>query len=357
MPTVEQLKAKGTAGFKKGDFQVAIESYQLAIDKIDVKTKTTPSILFIKKKLLSNITAAYCKLEMYDAAIESCQEALSINHAAPTSDADLVEKSQAVTYKLHLRLALAFEGLGTLPALRLALRSLIHSVPVQHKFKRTIFHNESVGHCPREQRQGKALPSSSKIIFQRLYTKIYGPEGTFSVNATPNLFTNYEKPWAENSGWCRIAPDSDELLYWGGSLNRADEEDWVAKTKNHPLLIRVKRGDVHGFTPAEGKQIKELLGGRAVDPALLCFFNTATCLWRIEHCSGTPAPRRFGHQLVVLNKTVYMWGGSSRLSSFEDPNVWSLDVTTKIWTCVPLRYGKAPFSGKFVSLQSLSLSW
>ena len=221
--TIDQLKASGTASFKQKDYAKALESYQTAVDLIDIKAerskgKISSSKLLIKKQLLSNMAAAYTKLEMYQAAIETCELALLIIHSSTESELETITKSNEISSKLYIRMALAFESSGSLSDYRKAIKSLIRSIPPQSNYKRTIYHNINVGTEPRHIRQGKAVPNATKKIFNRLKKALYGTDGTFCVTAKENLTTNLERPWQANAGWCRTSKDSDEILYWSGKM-------------------------------------------------------------------------------------------------------------------------------------------
>ena len=357
---IDKLKSKGSTYFKKGNYASALNQWQIAVDLIDIKQHLNPDRLLLKKMLLSNMSAAYTKLEMYHEAIESGEQALQVVHSINDSSAETVEKSNDMSLKIHVRLALAYEKKGGLHDHRQALAALVRSIPSQRSFKRTIFHNELVGLSPRHERQGKAVPKSTRKIFERIYKKLYGSEATFSVGATPNLCTNMERPWSTNAGWCRVSEDSDIILYWSGHIQKKNSKDF-----NHPLMQRLAENPacIQSFSRAEREIVEGMFSTKVVEPSTLYFYNTFTKLWKMERCVGNVPPGRQGHKLVRLNSKFYVWGGkgagSGGLSmmggaSSGNPDMWELELSTKTWTKIVTRNGKAPYSGSIFNFVSFS---
>jgi len=311
------------------------------------------------------MVAAYTKLEMFPEAVESCQEALRIIPPTGVSpDDEATVQFHVISNKLQVRLALAYEGCAvnadcvdsSLESLRLAIASLVKSIPPQINFKRVVYHKSDAGMQPREVRRGKAVATSTRAMFDRLYAKIYGPDGTFCVNAIANLTTNFDRPWNENSGFCRIN-DTDEIFFWTGESHASNSSDQYKS----PLFKKMSQQQ-GGMTPEflasltreEKIELARFMTKSCIDPSLLFFYNTTTKLWRQERCSGNPPPGRHGHKLVTMRLKnggalkVYAWGGSASEDHPEDPHMWELDVATRRWTRIQVRTGRAPYVGKLI---------
>lgn len=192
------------------------------------------------------MTAAYTKLGMNEQAVATCLQALEIVHPADNA------KSQEMTLKLYIRLALAYEGLGTHVAVRKALQAIAKAIPVQTNFRDTIHYHELVGLSSRDKRQGKAIPSSIKKIFKRIFNTLYGEEGTFGLTATANLTSNMKRPWDKNGGWCRAIQNSDEILYFSGQQQEDNAQFW-----NHPLMKRMQIEGPSEFALRRSQQRKK----------------------------------------------------------------------------------------------------
>ena len=331
---VDEIKSKANALFKQGEYASALEAWQKAMHLLGTSKKTSLQ----KKTLLSNMTAAYTKLGMHEQAVTTCLQALDIVHPADNA------KSQEMTLKLYVRLALAYEGLGTHGAVRKALQAIVKAIPVQPEFTRTIHYHELVGLSSRDKRQGKAIPSSIKKIFKRIYNTLYGEEGTFGLTATPNLTSNMKRPWDKNGGWCRAIQNSDEILYFSGQQQTDNAQFW-----DHPLMKRLRiegPSEFASFTAEEQEVFESMTAVRCVDPSMMYFFNTNSKKWRVEKSKGTVIPEaRHGHILVEMNERIYLWGGQVTRSRTGDPNMYEYNPTTKTWTIVTCRNGRSPYFG------------
>ncbi|XP_071845924.1 peptidyl-prolyl cis-trans isomerase FKBP8-like [Apostichopus japonicus] len=106
--TADQKREQGNKCFAKGDFANAISSYRRAISFIEELHPTgskedIAKINAMKVKCYNNLTAAQLKVEAYDAALKSCNTALSLD---PNSVKALFRKGKVLANQLNLKEAI-----------------------------------------------------------------------------------------------------------------------------------------------------------------------------------------------------------------------------------------------------------
>ena len=106
------LKDKGDAFFRAGDYRSALEAYTRAADA----ERGAPHPDGVLVKILANRAACLLRAGHFDAAVEDCDEALSMLHFESTDEDKgtvwSVEKSKAMRFKLLVRRADAKAGAG-----------------------------------------------------------------------------------------------------------------------------------------------------------------------------------------------------------------------------------------------------